>query len=95
MDLVRAINTAEMQIKRSRGSFAEWSQLVASDELAIAMTRFSQGDPKLAATKLSPGTEARVAPDLLTRAATYACNVAQRVRSDNPGGSGHPWPVRR
>jgi hypothetical protein len=57
VDLVRAINTAEMAYRdRSGGSFAGWAGISASPEFTSAIARSSHGEPKFKNVNLSsPG----------------------------------------
>lgn len=55
VDLVRAINTAEMAYKaQSRGSFEEWPQLATTEGFTTAIDHFSHMDPELKKLSRTP-----------------------------------------
>lgn len=58
VDLVRAINTAEMAYRdRSGGSFAGWAGISASPEFNTAITRSTHGDSKYKNVNLASPSE--------------------------------------
>jgi hypothetical protein len=58
INLLRAINTAEMNYRQNHGSFAPWEVLVASEEFTNrGMKWAARNDPQLANVHLSNGSE--------------------------------------